>query len=405
VSIQSLNPIRIEAQSCFASIICSPAPSLSISVEIFQSYKQLPTAWDVMLPAGHKFKTSNLAYIEDSNIDNLTHYYGVLTINGVMVGGMYLQRLAVNKDHYPNFSSSGTIAGHVYNTISKRSYGLLVAGNLFYTGFPSYWFNNQAISTDIFYKAFKQAINKLLSATKSSALMLKDVDVQLKKQLETKNWGFTHMGEDIFMQMPLNPGWKTFDDYTKSLTKKYVVRIKKMQEGRRELTTRLLNLSEIEAYLPDIERLYLDVCGHSSVKIGILNGDYFVNMKKVLGEKFEVWGWFKGDEMMAFTTSVIENGDYEVYYIGYSEADNKTYCIYPNILLHGVERSILLQKHTLKLGRTALEAKAIIGCKPVYLDNYIRLKSKPMQLGLKYMLNAFATERGSEWKKRNPFKA
>lgn len=404
MSIQSLNPIRIEAQSCFASIICSPAPSLSISVEIFQSYKQLPTAWDVMLPAGHKFKTANLAYIEDSKIDNLTHYYGVLTVNGVMVGGMYLQRLAVNKDHYPDFSNTGTIAGHVYKTVSKRSYGLLVAGNLFYTGFPSYWFNNQAISTNIFYKAFKQAINKLLSATKSSALMLKDVDVQLKKQLETKNWGFTHMGEDIFMQMTLNPGWKTLDDYTKSLTKKYVARIKKMQVGRWELTTRMLNLSEIEAYLPDIERLYLDVCGHSSVKIGILNGDYFVNMKNVLGEKFEVWGWFKGDKMMAFTTSVIENGDYEVYYIGYSEADNKTYCIYPNILLHGVERSILLHKNTLKLGRTALEAKAIIGCKPVYLDNYIKLKSKPMQLGLKYMLKAFATERGYEWKKRNPFK-
>jgi hypothetical protein len=65
----------------------------------------------------------------------------------------------------------------------------------------------------------------------------------------------------------------------------------------------------------------------------------------------------------------------------------------------------LLQKNTLKLGRTALEAKAIIGCKPVYLDNYIKLKSKPMQLGLKYMLKVFANERGTEWKKRNPFKA
>jgi hypothetical protein len=405
VGIQSINPIRIEAQSCFASIICSPASSLSISVEVFQSYKQLPPAWDVMLPAGHKFKTASLAYIEDSNIDNLNHYYGVLTVNGAMVGAMYLQRLNVNKDHYPNFSSTGTIAGHVYNTISKRSYGLLVAGNLFYTGFPSYWYNNQAISADVFYKAFKQAVNKLLSVTKSSALMLKDVNDQLKNQLETKNWGFTHMGEDIFMQMALNPKWKSFDDYTKSLTKKYVARIKKMQEGRRELEIHQLNIAEIEAYLPDIERLYLDVCSHSSVKMGMLNGAYFLNMKKAMGEKFEVWGWFKGNEMMAFTTSVIENGDYEVYYIGYSEANNKAYCIYPNVLLHGVERCILLQKNTLKLGRTALEAKAIIGCKPVYLDNYIKLKSKPMQLGLKYMLKVFANERGTEWKKRNPFKA
>lgn len=386
-------------------MICSPAATYNISVDVFQSYKQLPPAWDVMLPAGHKLKTTSLASIEDSAIEHVSFYYGVLTVNGAMVGAMYLQRLAVNKNHYPDFSSNGTIARQVYNTISKRNYGLLVAGNLFYTDFPAYWFNNQAINSDIFYKAFKQAVNKLLSATKSSAVMLKDVDASLKNQLESKNWGFAHMGEDIFMQMNLNPEWKTFADYTQNLTKKYAARIRKMQESRKELIVKELNLSEIEAYLRDIERLYLDVCSHSSVKMGVLNGTYFLNMKKSMGEKFEVWGWFKDGQMLAFTTSVIENGDYEIYYIGYSEADNKAYCIYPNILIHGVERTIFLQKKTLKLGRTALEAKAIIGCKPLYLDNYIKLKSKPMQLGLKYMLKAFATERGSEWKKRNPFKA
>lgn len=405
MSIQPLDPIRIEAESCFLSMICSPTTASNVSVDVYQSYKQLPPAWDVMLPAGHKLKTTSLAGIEDSNIDDVSYYYGVLTINGSMVGAMYLQRLAVNKNHYPDFSSNGTIARQVYNTIAKRSYGLLVAGNLFYTGFPSYWYNNQSINPDIFYKAFKQAINKLLHASKSSAIMLKDVDAKLKSQLETKNWGFAHMGEDIFMQMPLNPEWNSFADYTQSLTKKYVARIKKMQEARKQITVKELNISEIEAYLPDIERLYLDVCSHSSVKMGILNGAYFLNMKKSMGDKFEVWGWFKDGQMLAFTTSVIENGDYEVYYIGYSDADNKTYCLYPNILLHGVERSIYLKKKTLKLGRTALEAKAIIGCKPLYLDNYIKLKSKPMQLGFKYMLKTFVTERGTEWKKRNPFKA
>lgn len=405
MSINTPESIIIEAQSCFATILCSQAATQNIAVEVFQSYKQLPPAWDVMLPAGHKLKTVNLAYIEDSCIENINHYYGVLTLNGAMVGAMYLQRLALNKDHYPDFSVSGAIARHVYNTISKRSYGLLVAGNLFYTGFPAYWYNNQAITTDNFFKAYKQAVNKLVAATKSQAVILKDVDVALKEQLESKSWGFAHIGEDIFMQMALKPEWKTFEDYTKSLTKKYVARIKKMQEGRKDLTVRELTLAEIEAYLPDIERLYLDVCSHSSVKMGILNGAYFLNMKKALADKFEVWGWFKGNEMLAFTTSVIENGDYEVYYIGYSEADNKAHCIYPNILLHGVERSIALQKKNLKLGRTALEAKAIIGSKPLYLDNYIKLKSKPIQLGLKYMLKVFVAERGTEWKKRNPFKA
>lgn len=398
-------PLIVGTNGCITSFICPAAAKTETFVEVYNSYRQLPASWDFLLPQNHKLNSANLAYIEDSNLNDVSCYYALVYNNNQPAGVLYLHRLALNKTHYPDFSNQGAIAKHVYKTIVNRSFGLLVAGNLFYTGFPSYWFNSELISAPDFFKAMKLALNKLVSTTQSHAVIIKDADSQLKLHMGSKAWGYEHMGEDIFMQMPLRPEWLSFADYTATLSKKYAARVRKMQAVRQGLQVRQLSLADIEHYLPDIERLYQYVCSHSSVKMGVLNGPYFLNMAKAMGNYFEVWGWFKDEELLAFSSAVIENGDYEVYYIGYAEENNRAFCIYPNMLLHGVERAITLKKKTLKLGRTALEAKAIIGCKPVYLDNYIKLKSKPMQLGLKYMLKAFVTERGTEWKKRNPFKA
>lgn len=404
MSLQPYEPLVVDTDSCIATIFCASASGPKTYVSVYNSYKHLPPAWDLLLPANHKLTTRNLTYIEDSGIKDVDYYYAIVMVNDTIAGVLYMHRLSVNKTHYPDFSGQGQIARHLYNTVSKRTFGLLVAGNLFYTGMPSYWFDANTLPQADFFKAMRQTLNKLLVTTKSHAVILKDADTLLQQQITQKNWGFTHMGEDIFMQMPLRPEWKTFDDYTASLSKKYAARVRKMKEARKGLVIKQLSIAEVEMYLPDIERLYCEVCSHSSVKMGVLNGAYFLNMAKALGNYFEVWGWFKDGQMVAFTTSVIENGSYEVYYIGYTEESNRQYSIYPNILLHGVERSIELKKALLKLGRTALEAKAIVGCQPLYINNYIKLKSKPMQLGLKYMLKAFATERGNEWKKRSPFK-
>lgn len=398
-------PLIVGDNGCITSFICPTAAKSDTYVEVYNSYRQLPASWDFLLPQNHKLGSNNLAYIEDSNVKDVSYYYALVYNNNQPVGVLYMHRLALNKSHYPDFSNQGTIAKHIYKTIVNRQLGLLVVGNLFYTGFPSYWFNSELISATNFFKAIKQALNKLVSTTQSHAIILKDADELLKQHMGPKAWGFEHMGEDIFMQMHLRPEWLSFADYTAALSKKYAARVRKMLNVRQALKLRQLSIAEIEKYLPDIERLYWEVCSHSSVKMGILNGLYFLNMAKAMGNYFEVWGWFKDEKMVAFSSAVIENGDYEVYYIGYGEENNREYCIYPNVLLHGVERAITLKKKNLKLGRTALEAKAIVGCKPVYLDNYIKLKSKPMQLGLKYMLKAFVTERGTEWKKRNPFKA
>ncbi len=396
--------ILIDTSCRIESFICSTQRTAKITADVYNNARQLPSAWDLLLPQGSKMASHILTLIEDSAIEGLTYYYIIVKDEDKPIGLLYFQRLALTKEHYPDFSGSGKIAKHVYNYLSGKAFGLLTAGNLFCTGFPWYWFDDKAIKADDFFKAVNKAATSLLKTSQSHMVMLKDVDDKLNNFITRKPSGYAHMGEDIFMQMPLNPEWQTFDDYAKALSKKYAARVRKMQEAVKELRIARLTTEEIEQHLPDIQQLYMEVIGHSSVKIGVLNARYFLNMKKAFGANFDVWGWFEGDRMVAFTSTLIENGSYEVYYIGYGDEDNKRYCLYPNILLHGVQQSIADKKKVLKLGRTALEAKAIVGAGPLYLNNYIKMKSSLLQMGLSFILKAFVKERGSEWKKRNPFK-
>lgn len=396
--------ILIDTSCRIESFICSTQRTAKITADVYNSARQLPPAWDLLLPVGSKLASHILMLIEDSAIEGLTYYYIIVKNEDKPIGLVYFQRLALTKQHYPDFSGAGTIAKHVYNYAAGKAFGLLTAGNLFYTGFPWYWFDDKAIKADDFFRTVNKAATLLLKTSRSHMVMLKDVDDKLNNYISRKPSGYAHMGEDIFMQMPLNLAWQTFDDYAKALSKKYAARVRKMKEAVAGVRVKKLNLEQAEALAPQIDKLYLEVIGHSSVKIGILNAQYFINMKKALGANFDIWGWFEGDRMVAFTSTLVENGSYEVYYIGYGDDDNKRLCLYPNILLHGVEQAIADKKKVLKLGRTALEAKAIVGAGPIYLNNYIKMKGKLLQLGFGFILKVFGKERGNDWKKRNPFK-
>jgi hypothetical protein len=104
-------------------------------------------------------------------------------------------------------------------------------------------------------------------------------------------------------------------------------------------------------------------------------------------------------------TSFIERGDQlEFHYIGIDYDYNHTHSLYFNMLFDGVEKAIMAGKKELELGRTAREAKANLGCRPVYFNDFIRIKSKTARLLADWIGGRFQTAMGEEWKNRHPFK-
>jgi hypothetical protein len=123
------------------------------------------------------------------------------------------------------------------------------------------------------------------------------------------------------------------------------------------------------------------------ITIGTLNSSYFVNMKKVLNERFECFGFFKDDELIAFSSHIYypSKNEMEIHYIGINGQLNNQYQLYFNILCHGVETAINQQYKTLELGRTAKEAKANMGAVAQVNQSYVWLSNRILRSIFKYM--------------------
>lgn len=396
-------PLEIDARTC-AEWVCGTASQAEVAIKLYNHTSQLPPAWNLLLPAQSNLHTHKLQAIENSGVNAMGYYYVTLHQNNKLVGIMYFQHLTISNSFYPNFSSLGTGAKIIYNYLSKRTFGLVVGGHLFMTGFKSYWFDSTSIDTTNFFATYTRIAKKVQRHTGAFSLMLKDTDEALTNYLNLNNEGLVHSGEDIYMAMPISNRWDSCDDYCADLTRKYSARFKKMRAALQGLEIKQLTETQVVEQAAEIEKLYLEIINAADVKMGILNAQYFINLKQLMGNKLEVWGFYQNQTLVGVSIGIIENGSYEIYYVGYTALANKTYSLYPNMLLLGLERAIALKSKTLKLGRTALEAKAILGCQPQYLNNYVSFTNPIVKLGYRYLIKIFGTNRGEGWKNRNPFK-
>jgi predicted N-acyltransferase len=392
-------PILLK-ECIFEKLVRCTTTKSKLNIQVFTTTEALPANWDLIIDS-ELLKKDVLAVTEKSAIKDFNFYYVCFYKEEELVGAAYFQLLQVNKNHYPDFSARDVVSKRVYNYISKRKYPLLVAGHLFFNNFKSYSFKPEINKTD-YSKAYFSALNSIQRYSKAKIVLMKEFEGELKQS--PLNNGFIAMSEDYFMQMNIPSEWKITEDYIAALSKKYQARIKKINTEIAPLAIIELTIDEISANDKLIEKLYLNVTKKASVKLGILNASFFIELKKALSDNFKFFGYFLNDELIAFSTGFITKNTYETYYIGADEAKCKDFGVYQHLLVMGVEKAIENKKEILALGRTALEAKAIIGCKPRLIPNYIKFNNRLLQLGASLIISAFYQQNGMEWEKRNPFK-
>jgi hypothetical protein len=93
-----------------------------------------------------------------------------------------------------------------------------------------------------------------------------------------------------------------------------------------------------------------------------------------------------------------------MFYIGFDYSKNEELQLYFNILFFTVEQAISLRKKKLVLGRTALEAKARLGCRPKYLSTYLYIRNPAIRQVINRLQQNINSMEG-EWENRHPFKA
>jgi hypothetical protein len=374
-------------------------------IEIFTSITDLPAEWDSFAKENQPLYESSLIGIaEKAKLTDFSYYYAILKENNETVGLLYFQSLIIRKEYYPDFSHLSFAAKNLYCIMSAQNYNLLVNGHVFNTDIPGVILKKQWVSKVSLTKVLEQVFSKVKRLSKSSIFIIKDAHPLLQEELVKIKSKYRPMPDDILMEMQIPSTWHHIDHYIDALGKKYGVRAKKIEESLSHFVIEEFDEKEILANAEVLNALYMNVISRSSFKMGVLNMDYFAGLKAAMKGEFIFKVWKLNHEIVGFTSNIILNNHIELYYIGIDYKINKSYHLYQCILQQGIKDAISFGKPLLRLGRTAYEAKAIAGAKPVIKSNFFQISNPILKIGYRYSADYFIAENNTNWQVRNPFK-
>jgi hypothetical protein len=92
-------------------------------------------------------------------------------------------------------------------------------------------------------------------------------------------------------------------------------------------------------------------------------------------------------------------------YIGLDYSYNQSLQLYFNLLFNCIQNAIAKRCSSLVLGRTALEAKAIVGCAPEAKYGYYKINNSILRKVADSISAQSIDAQGEQWKDRHPFKS
>jgi hypothetical protein len=362
---------------------------------------EIPFNWDAYVSNNANLKLNQLAVFEAAQVQDIKPIYIWLTDKDVIVGVLYAQVFRF-KPKYVNTQNMNTFACF----ISKVSLGLLpvsilTIGNLFRHDGSYFLFNHPTLDNK---SVMEFAITALQQKVRCNALFLKDFDEALS-QPYANNKRYNRFSNDVSMELRIPNSWLTFDDYAAALKHKYKQRLTKMQKSFTDIIVKKLTTQEVVDQQQDIFNLYNQVTSNQTISLGKLNATYFAEFKKSMGDSLHVYGFYYQNKLVAFSSAIVKDGAYDMNYIGFDYQYNSQFNLYFNMLFFFVDCAIKEQCHHLVLGRTALEAKAIIGCTPKNIYGYYTINNKLFYNLTQWVTKRLANNQGELWQQRHPFKS
>lgn len=375
------------------------------SLNVFSSALELPMQWDTICEQQPHLNSKALLALESANLSDLEFCYLMLYSGDVVVAVFYFQILTLRNYHYKEFQSNkNKIIRHFEQSILEKNNKIWICGNLFKTDFKGFIVKDDLKNTSEIVDEIKNFFKIRTIKEKPNLLLFKDFPLNDRINDDFKRLKFKHTEEDVVLKMEIPHEWNSIEDYKKLLSKKYLARYKKIHHELNPVIKKELSIKEIEEYGDTIISLYNQVLKRQSIRLGILNLNYFINCKKYHNDSFKFYGYFLEGVMVGFTSNFIKNGEWEIHYIGFDYEINQKHKLYLNFLFNGLNEAILHKCFKLNLGRTAREAKASLGAKPVYYSNYFKLRGAATKVLFNFLESKFKESEGDEWKVRNPFK-
>jgi hypothetical protein len=371
-----------------------------LQIFIYHSYKEVESFWDKQLPQQHCLCLHQIQIIEQSAVPFIKPLYIIVKENNETMMQCFGQLLTFSPSFISMKNAIGPFRSIVKTSLNMMKLQLLTIGHLFRHDGVHIHFSEHVKDNQYYFSSFIDALQKKV---KCHAVFLKDLPSALSLPFKV-NRAYTAFDNDVSMQMQIPLAWQSFGDYEKALTKKYAKRLRTTQKSFASVEIKELTLKEIIAQKKEIFELYLQVVNHQSITFGKLNEDYFPEFKKALGEELLVYGFYYEGKMIAFSSAILQHGHYDMNYIGFDYGLNQQLAIYFNMLFFFVKDAIERKCNALILGRTALEAKAILGAKPVPVMGYYSVKNRFFSAITNLFTQKTAKNQGDMWLNRHPFK-
>ena len=377
----------------------------SLNYTLTNSIENVKASWKNTANNDLYLEFDFLKAIEELPIIGIQPYYVVETFNDQITRLFYFQVKEFRLREALKFDRN-TLAGKLKWLLSKWiNFKCLVSGNILVTG------NHGSFIKGGEHKFFDEELFPFIVVVQSqiksyfqdntSMILVKDF-FKSEKTNRKLHYAYTKAEIDPNMILEIPTEWTSFDDYLVSLKAKYRVNYKRAIKLLGDVKSKELDIECLEKYSLVMHSLYTNIAINANFNLFQLSEDYFVTLKKNLGELFNIVGLFHNQKMVGFFSYTDNANHIDAHFLGFDPEGNVKSQLYLNMLYMLTEIAILRKKKTLILSRTAIEIKSSIGAKPYDMVSYFRSKYWLFNIILKTVFGFFKPE--TNRKMRHPFK-
>ena len=379
-----VNNLKMKTVSHRSRVSGKPTSS-GLAFDVYQTISSVPLAiWNGCNRKKDIFLSSDyLSALEKAPPANMQFRYVIFTDMHKPVAIGYFQILELNHRLHKSAmqflrikkkTTIGDFHAKIANSISNR---ILVCGNALLSGEHGYAIagldENLVIHViaEAAYAIRKSANNHI------SVTLIKDFYDRNKDNAKVlSQFGYYSFDAGPNMIVPIRENWSSFDAYLKQMKAKYRKRATSAIKKGVGIHRRTLNLDEIIEHKDALYALYSEVVDEAKYRLYFLSPNYYIELKKRLGERFVCDGYFEGSNLIGFTTRIFNEHMMEGYTHGLNYERNKSYELYQNFLLDDIRAAIAAKCSQINTGRTSMAMKSSVGAVPDNMKCYMRFSGR-----------------------------
>lgn len=361
--------------------------------------------WDMLTKGDSLFLSRRyLRVLEDAAPDNLQQRYALIFRGREPVAAVAAQLVTVS------LARIGKARKHpraVERPLEGLDESMLVCGNLLSWGMHGVCLAPHEDPAKL-WPAVAEALYRIRRADKLSGdadlVMVKDFTAEEEAAVSAlRRFSYRPLETDPNMVLEMAPGWKSYEDYLKSLTSKYRNACRQIDKKVAEAgcTVAQLTAAEIGQQAENLHRLYVQVHSNAKFRPVTLRSDFLPTLADYLGEDFRCQVIERDGQLLGFVTSIRDGDTVVGYNIGFDRQAALEIPLYLRLLNALVPDAISLGGRRLSLGRTALEPKARLGAKPQPMRVLVRHRIPMLNVLVRALLHTISHDEAPE---RNPFK-